>query len=547
MRRKIVVPAEFQRRTRIRRTEVFPSGPGTLEEAMDWPRSIIDALLQGADGSADESLLMRVQMNLRQRNVVVTDYSGWDCPQWCFHAMIAAFRNHLQWEPSMLSEAFNFARACDFGPVQNRVLTAISHQHHKSSMCVHANMIHRLPRKARRHIERELPPPDASVDTRRDAYSAIALWLLENRQWVFPADAKAECSTHGKQCFANGIMWVPEDQRESPDRPSIWNISGLTCHAWSAEGKGEGLAHESALYHGIWHAERIALAEASQEDGFFFECTPLFPVRELIRDRFAKTHFCFWVIVDPLWQGYPSRRRRVLCFCGNRKTLVWTGAETNELFMQDFHRRFSRTVVLAGSSLMCDTESNRWAAYRDIAMRRGHDLTVQELEDMPVDDMTDLIGPPGFGQRLAEWSSFHQANVGAPGFMADCDHHPVVGRNAGGMTWPVQLTHGTIVCFGGGGPHDWRMATAKEHMVAQGFHAVPAASSSLHPVCPLADILDQLQVSSKDVKKLSGNGMSLITQSSFMMCIFANVVRRDSVGASVEEGITADLPADDWG
>ena len=214
--------------------------------------------------------------------------------------------------------------------------------------------------------------------------------------------------------------------------------------------------------------------------------------------------------------------------------------------MGDFHKRFSRTVVLAGSSLMCDSEVNRWTAYRDAAKRRGHDLTIQELQDLPVDDLTDLVGPAGFGQRLAEWSSFHEANNGAPGFMADCDHHPVVGRNAGGMTFPVQLTHGSIVCFGGAGRKDWRMATAKEHMVAQGFHAVPGASSSVHPVCPLANILDELRVSSKDIKKLSGNGMNLVTQSAFMMYIFANVVRRDSVGASAEGGMAADLLADDW-
>ena len=267
MRRRNVDPAGSQPRTRRRCSSQFPDGPETLEEAMDWPRYIIDSLRQGEDGSQDGSLLTRVLMNLQQQNVVVTDYSGWECPQWGVHEMKIAFEEILKWEKAMLSQSFTFARACDFGPTQNRVLVAISNQCHGSNLCVHSNMIDRLPRKARRHIKRELPPPGAWVEARRAAYAELAQWLLDNRKWVFPADAKAGCSVHGKECFANGIMWVPELQRDAPDRPSVWNIAGLTCHAWSAEGKGEGLAHESALYHGIWHAERIALAEALQEDG----------------------------------------------------------------------------------------------------------------------------------------------------------------------------------------------------------------------------------------------------------------------------------------
>ena len=45
----------------------------------------------------------------------------------------------------------------------------------------------------------------------------------------------------------NGWMKVPEPLRDSEERPSIWSITGIMCHAWSAEGNQEGLAHPSAV------------------------------------------------------------------------------------------------------------------------------------------------------------------------------------------------------------------------------------------------------------------------------------------------------------
>ena len=141
---------------------------------------------KGEDGSPDDSLLMRVQSNLRRRNIVVADYSGWECPQWVLQAMPAAFKSELELETSMLENSFTFARACDFGPTQNRVLTAISHQHHGSTLCVHCNMIDRLPRKARQYIKGALPRKDASVEARRAAHLEIGRWQLDNRKWVFP-------------------------------------------------------------------------------------------------------------------------------------------------------------------------------------------------------------------------------------------------------------------------------------------------------------------------------------------------------------------------
>ena len=66
------------------------------------PKYIVDCMRKGEDGSPDDTLIMRVQSNLRQRNIVVTDYSRWEC--WGLEAMLAAFKSELEWESSMLEE-----------------------------------------------------------------------------------------------------------------------------------------------------------------------------------------------------------------------------------------------------------------------------------------------------------------------------------------------------------------------------------------------------------------------------------------------------------
>eukprot|EP00969_Alexandrium_andersonii_P054457 2397329-Alexandrium_andersonii.AAC.1 len=78
-----------------------------------------------------------------------------------------------------------------------------------------------------------------------------------------------------------------------------------------------------------------------------------------------------------------------------------------------------------------------------------------------------------------------------------------------GPDWPVQLTHGTILAFKQGPQSDTakpRLATAMEHLVAQGFHAVEAVTQD-YPLSKMAPICQGLK--EWEIKPLAGNGMHL--------------------------------------
>ena len=136
------------------------------------------------------------------------------------------------------------------------------------------------------------------------------------------------------------------------------------------------------------------------------------------------------------------------------------------------------------------------------------------------------MGPAGMAQRYREWQDFYSSHSGCPGYCCDLDHHPESRGSAGGMSFPVQLTHGHILCFSGN-QEEWQLATAKEHMCANGFHAVPSATPPEFPLCGLVPVLDSLGLEPRQLKELSGNGMNLATQSSWMLYVMANVERID--------------------
>ena len=144
---------------------------------------------------------------------------------------------------------------------------------------------------------------------------------------------------------------------------------------------------------------------------------------------------------------------------------------------------------------------------------------------MPEEDLLQVMGPPGLGQRKREWDAFHAETSGASGFMCDLDHHPKTKGVGAGMLFPVQLTHGMICSYGEAG--SWRIATAKEHMCANGFRALPATTNKDFGICPLVKVLDSMNVSPQQIKFMSGNGMNLVTQTTWMAYILSNISRVD--------------------
>ena len=170
-------------------------------------------------------------------------------------------------------------------------------------------------------------------------------------------------------------------------------------------------------------------------------------------------------------------------------------------------------------------------------------MTIAELQELSPDELIQVMGPAGMAQRYREWQEQWAAESGAPGYMCDIDHHPNSKGGTPGHNFPVQLCHGHILCFGCGAD-EWKIATGKEHMVANAFHSLDAAASKQFPVCPLMSVLDAMDLKECQLKAMSGNGMNLFTQSAWMMYVMSHIERIDQtvVHTSSETAVSGD----DW-
>jgi hypothetical protein len=329
-----------------------------LKDVMRWPVRVLRGVRAG-DGFEDQEAELRMKMLYQGEIIMTTDYSGWDCPRWCLHAIALALVEEWGW-PADIVNKIKFVRACDYGEIQQQVLCEVAMKIDKSESCVLVNMMDRLPQTAKDIIMSACPGDDATLTQKADAHEFIYQWLESNRQWVFPIGATSPCEVHGTRCSVHPYNDLPPDVAASPDRPSIFTTAGVTCHAWSMEGSREGDAHHSAIFNAIWQIERIARAENNQEDGAFFECTHLYPIQAKIADRVQSTHFVVWVYVNPPVQAFPSRRSRVLAFMGNRKTIRWSGPASPQEIQSDFDRRFGLHCDLSGSMFFCASDAERW-------------------------------------------------------------------------------------------------------------------------------------------------------------------------------------------
>ena len=471
-----------------------------------------------------------------------TDYSGVDTPRWCF---LAVFR--------VLSQAFSttdervaFIRSCDRGSKQSDVLTSIGQEH---NTCHQGDMLSRLPMEARQMIRSAMPDGDAPLDERVKANHWIEQWLMDNRQWVFSKEAKFKCKVHGEDCYAHPCMYLRADQPlNSKHRPMLLNVAGVTCVAWSAEGAREGDGHESCVWNSCWLAERVLLAEQLAEDAAFFECTALYPIQRKLVDPLCQTHEVVWLRTNPIWMGYPSVRHRVLGVVMNNRTTRWVGPDTQEERELDFARCFNRDFVLPGCVFLCTSEDERWEHYHKMAKARNSVLTLDELKMLDPLDFLIEIGPPGLPQRAREWREYHQTIGGLPGYLADLDHHPGLGNKAsyfqGVQPFPLQLTHGMVAEVGTGkGPDISRIATPWEHFIAHGFHMTSEVCHD-NDKCPLRQTLNSFNFKDAELKALAGNGMSMITQTAFMLWCLSYIERVDpTVDQSCDED---SVGGDDW-
>ena len=153
--------------------------------------------------------------------------------------------------------------------------------------------------------------------------------------------------------------------------------------------------------------------------------------------------------------------------------------------------------------------------------------------------------PPGAWLRKLAYEETRSTLEGIGGsFLADVEQWPAAGKSAAGSFFPCQLSHGTVV--------SWqleRCATALEHLSANGWHVLPATSQDYR--CELTDFLATL--SSNVLKDLSGNGLSLLSFSAFLMYVFCRtkpvvvLCPSSDVGSHVQRAMSSAAEDEDPG
>ena len=518
----------------------MPPGPTTRLALSEWPLTLAKCLLDSGN-ELDEEICLRLLTLLQSKLVFYTDYSGLDCPRECMEYALSGLVKQLGWH--LPHDCAKFTRTCDIGSLQTKVLTEISKKVLGGSSCHFDDILGRLPQVARDWIEAALPTPGMSKEVREQANSDIKAWLQLNKSWLFPPGATSYCHVCDKMCpvhpsyitdaqepqhkrqklLASSCSSRPDELEDGKEeiseetRPLYINVGGVPCTAWSAEGSQDGWAHASEVPHAVWSCERQQFAARSDEDLFFSECTPRYPVQQKLPEG-MKYHRTLTITIGPECMGWPVRRQRLL-MCGlNLKTLRWVGPDN---YVHDFKQRYYRGMRLSGDTFFEAPEDEVHAEYMHLAHGRKFQVSRAEVSSLSTQAMLDMALPPGARLRLQHYHE-KRANLEPDQVLiCDVDHNPDTKGSSPGSEWPVQLTHGTFINVTHD-PEKDRVAIGMEHLSAMGFNIYPPQDCSLHR-SRLVDVLKALPT--RQQKLLAGNGMHLVTQAAWMMYVLANVVR----------------------
>lgn len=531
---------------RMERQELWPAGPASVDELMNWPQAIIRGLQMDTEAAAGAEMLARLHTHMLRTSTWVTDYSGIDCVRECTERMVEACITHCGWH--FEKNPMVFLRSCDCGDVQSGVLTSIAIGEDSSRSCHFRDLRDRLPQPGQEYLEAAMPGKKATTRVKEEAFRHIAEWVSENKGWLFPKDATSPCYVHGIECAVFPSLKADEtsaaggqheqhdghdgDHAEdgedagADDRPLRISAAGVSCQGWSGEGLGQPKAHFSEVPHSIWLQEREVVMDRQQEDLCFSECTPRYPAAERYDACLGSKAKMVSLLTGPELMGWPCRRMRKLTAIINKKSLVWMGPDSEEGVERDFKERFYRGVVLDGSAFFCADNRERFAEYSALAANRKNQLD-EEMIGCANNSQRILAAvlPPGAIGRLREYEEHRLSHDQAGVLMCDADHNKGCGSTCG-PDWPVQLTHGSIVMLKDAeemGTMNWTLATWTEHFESMGF--IMRQREGGLPISKMKQYLVDLPTWQK--KFLCGNGMHLTTQAAFQLYVLCNVVKTD--------------------
>lgn len=166
-----------------------PDGPATGPDLGYWDQ-------QFADVVAGSSMAPRIEKLLRNGALAVTDYSGFDSPK-------EGFRIFLPRLADLMGTKFgevHWVRSCDWGALQQKVLTQQSHLLHDGAACVFADINERVDPVAAGWCDEMAPVKGLQPDAATKRNEAIEEFLAENRTWAQPVHATSWCLVHKQRC-----------------------------------------------------------------------------------------------------------------------------------------------------------------------------------------------------------------------------------------------------------------------------------------------------------------------------------------------------------
>ena len=344
---------------------------------------------------------------------------------------------------------------------------------------------------------------------------------------------------HNKQCPATRVGFGAKRKRDGQGIDGCGEkglqvaCGGVVCLPWAAIGDSQKESHETDVVRSLFVQEGIARAEQQLEHVRFIECTPRYPIKQLIEDTSA-SHRIVYIIDSAEQHGHPAKRRRLLAAMLPYETVSWHGPETHNGMQQEWSKRFHRKFAVNGDSLMLADTDESVKFFQHLASVQKTELAPSSISGINKAELLAIILPGGYLHRIEEWRRYLHDSTDPEDTDAsmwiDADNYPAKKGASGGPEWPVLMRSCNILRITKD-PSVWRLASGMEHIASLGFHCHPKAQHHWKEE-PVVDILRTLKPHQQ--KSLAGNGMNLITQGAFMAFVLANVQKKRHMVAQLE-------------
>ena len=191
-------------------------------------------------------------------------------------------------------------------------------------------------------------------------------------------------------------MLVTPDGELQPKPPGhlVVEMAGVVCVPYSNASNHEGSAHASEVTLSTHLVERKVMAERMIEDVFFVESANNFPFESKVGEVCGETHLLLSIKGGPEHCGWPAKRARLQGAGLNRKTTVWTGPKTQKDIPIDFDARFHKATMTSGKVFFAADPDTRMAEYLKVVWERGFDITLDQLQAMPNNEVLQMVLTP---------------------------------------------------------------------------------------------------------------------------------------------------------